>query len=210
MTPSCTTTVSAAQVNGPASTIGHMGLFSKKTPESAAVKEEAAFHKTQEIARKGATKRGVDLSDALIFSHDLQGSLKDMSEATFVLRPGRVEILNHGKTGTMLKAGAGVESIPVDRIASVQCRNEGIGAVLDIHGSGNSLTYRTDVITGPRLRAAVVEAMGAAERDTPLPEAQGPTDDAMAQLGKLKDLRSAGVLTDDEFATKKAELLDRI
>lgn len=187
-----------------------MGLFSKKTPAEAATKEETAFQKTQAIARRGASKRGVDLSDAVICAHDLQGGLKDMSEATFVLRPGRVEIVNHGKTGTFLKAGAGVESIPIDRIASVQCRNEGIRAVVEIHGSGNSLTYRTDVITGSRIRAAIIDAMGTAGQDTTPPATQAPADDAMAQLGKLKDLHSAGVLTDDEFATKKAELLDRI
>lgn len=39
---------------------------------------------------------------------------------------------------------------------------------------------------------------------------QGTTDDVLEQLGKLAELRDKGVLTDDEFAKKKTELLDRI
>ena len=37
-----------------------------------------------------------------------------------------------------------------------------------------------------------------------------PTTDPLEQLRKLGDLRAAGVLTDEEFETKKAQLLDRI
>src|ERR1035437_2263862 len=37
-----------------------------------------------------------------------------------------------------------------------------------------------------------------------------PLDDALDQLKRLGDLRDAGILTEDEFVAKKAELLDRI
>ena len=33
---------------------------------------------------------------------------------------------------------------------------------------------------------------------------------ATEQIKKLADLHAAGILTDDEFATKKADLLDRM
>lgn len=39
---------------------------------------------------------------------------------------------------------------------------------------------------------------------------QAGSTDAMEQIRELADLRDSGALTEDEFATKKAELLDRI
>lgn len=41
----------------------------------------------------------------------------------------------------------------------------------------------------------------------PAPAAGGLTDDAIAQLKQLGDLKASGVLTDEEFAAAKAKLL---
>lgn len=58
-------------------------------------------------------------------------------------------------------------------------------------------------------RAALMSAGASAASATAAPAAaQAP--DALDQLKKLADLHSAGVLTDEEFATKKADLLDRM
>ena len=51
---------------------------------------------------------------------------------------------------------------------------------------------------------ADMEAMKA-EQAAPAPAAGG--DDLMAQLGKLADMKAAGLLTDAEFAAAKAKLL---
>lgn len=46
---------------------------------------------------------------------------------------------------------------------------------------------------------------------SPTPEHQTePSDEIFALIGKLKQLHDAGVLTDEEFGNKKAELLERI
>lgn len=47
------------------------------------------------------------------------------------------------------------------------------------------------------------------KRGTPIVSAPAATDLA-DQLKKLAELHAAGILTDDEFATKKTDLLDRI
>ena len=52
------------------------------------------------------------------------------------------------------------------------------------------------------IRDAVLAAQNAGH-------AASPTDHA-AQLTKLADLRAAGILTDEEFASKKAEILGRM
>ncbi|MFD1052471.1 SHOCT domain-containing protein, partial [Kibdelosporangium lantanae] len=45
---------------------------------------------------------------------------------------------------------------------------------------------------------------------TPVPPSTAPNHDILDQIAKLADLHAAGVLTDDEFQTKKTELLNRL
>lgn len=60
------------------------------------------------------------------------------------------------------------------------------------------------------LREAVQLAM-AATQSTPQPRAQDhDADDIPQKIKKLAELHAAGVLTDDEFAAKKADLLERM
>jgi hypothetical protein len=62
---------------------------------------------------------------------------------------------------------------------------------------------------------AQLDAMQAQQAAAPPPPAAAPAapaaapagDDLMAQLGKLADLKAAGVLSDEEFAAAKAKLL---
>ena len=51
-------------------------------------------------------------------------------------------------------------------------------------------------------------AAGVSEQGTPATTRSEP--DALDQLKKLADLHAAGILTDDEFETKKADLLNRM
>ena len=55
--------------------------------------------------------------------------------------------------------------------------------------------------------AAQLQAQQAAAPAAPAPAAAGPSDDALAQIQKLGDLKAQGLLTDEEFATAKAKLL---
>jgi hypothetical protein len=58
--------------------------------------------------------------------------------------------------------------------------------------------------------AAVAEQLAAQQAATapaPAPAASGPTDEVIGQLKQLGELRDAGILTDEEFAAKKAQLL---
>ncbi len=74
--------------------------------------------------------------------------------------------------------------------------------------------------TGMRLEAAgtaVVDALGAAAASAPIvvqvaaPEAAAPAAaDPLEQLKKLGELRDAGILSEEEFAAKKADILGRM
>lgn len=56
-------------------------------------------------------------------------------------------------------------------------------------------------------QAAVDQAPAQAPPPAPAPAADGLTDDKIQQLQKLGELKSAGVLTDEEFAAAKAKIL---
>ncbi|TXK17817.1 SHOCT domain-containing protein [Homoserinibacter sp. GY 40078] len=120
--------------------------------------------------------------------------------------------VKNGKSGT--------EMIPVKNISSVTTRRDGImNSFVSIITSGNTIDFRvshgeaatvktvvTDLILG-KYDAAVEAA--AAPVPEPAPTA-APGVDVTEQIAKLASLRDAGVLTDEEFTTKKAELLARL
>lgn len=71
---------------------------------------------------------------------------------------------------------------------------------------------RTAVIAGTAsaVSGAVAkrQAGGAQPTETASPGPSGLSTEAMDQLKKLADLRDAGVLTEEEFATQKARILN--
>lgn len=73
-------------------------------------------------------------------------------------------------------------------------------------------SYSTSNPTGTHL-TGIRELKAAAELVTKAnssPATRAPSSDLVIQLERLAELHSAGVLTDNELTTKKAELLDRL
>lgn len=60
------------------------------------------------------------------------------------------------------------------------------------------------------VRDAIENAQRALHTPRPAPPAQPSHDDVLAQLERLGRLRDAGVITEEEFAAKKADLLGRL
>jgi hypothetical protein len=54
---------------------------------------------------------------------------------------------------------------------------------------------------------AVAQALAAQQQPAPVPAAGTASDDPMAQLQKLVDMKAQGLLSDEEFAAMKAKLL---
>lgn len=127
--------------------------------------------------------------------------------------------VKNGKSGT--------EMIPVKTISSVTTRRDGmLNTVVSVITSGNTVDFRvshaeaktvkdtlTQLIMGshPAQQAAPAAVAVPAAPAAPAPAAPvaAPTD-VPAALQQLATLRDAGVLTQDEFDAKKAELLARI
>ena len=60
------------------------------------------------------------------------------------------------------------------------------------------------------LKAKIEEALGAHHAPSPAPVPTAPVDDPADQLKKLADLHQSGLLTDEEFAAKRAALVDKL
>lgn len=102
-----------------------------------------------------------------------------------------------------------IEEFNLDAIQSLGVEKKRTGETIGIAISGRKAEI-TNIHhgEGEALVAAFREVRGARSAASSAPAAFEP--DAMDQLRKLGDLHQAGILTDDEFASKKAELLDRM
>lgn len=119
--------------------------------------------------------------------------------------------VKNGKTGT--------EMIPVRSITSVTTARDGmLNSKVSIITSGNTVDFRVSHKEAETVKATLIQLIGGthpAQQQAPAaapvaPAASIPAVDVTAQLHQLASLRDAGVLSDEEFATKKAELLARI
>ncbi|MFC0542023.1 SHOCT domain-containing protein [Kutzneria chonburiensis] len=104
-----------------------------------------------------------------------------------------------------------VNEFPLTFIATVGVSHEFLSNELTVllHAGPAVRLRRVEDIEGfaDALRGAVRQA------NTPAataPPPAAPQPDVMDQIAKLADLRAAGVLTDEEFQTKKTELLNRL
>ena len=169
----------------------------------AAANDESAT-KLDGKARQRATKKGLDVDGALVVAHNIN---KDSAYETLIVWPDRVEKHNHRKLGSLFVSGKGVESMLIGNIASVEARNDGIYGKLDVHGSGNSISFRTSQPEAHKIRAIVMDLMQTSR--SPVSSA-APSLSPAEQIKQLGELRDAGLLSDEEFNAKKKELLDRM
>ncbi|MET8040898.1 PH domain-containing protein [Micromonospora sp. NPDC005215] len=142
-------------------------------------------------------------------------------------------------TATMLYFERGVlstnaQQVPIAHVADVDLRQSmtqkarGLGSVVVKvqRASGVELVVLDD-LPDPRRAVAVINQTAQAARlveqqrvnthhysgpppTAPAPAAAASVVDPIAQLRQLGELRDAGILTEDEFATKKAEILARL
>lgn len=187
-----------------------MGLFSKD-PDKVAAQQEMASAKAREQvekaqvkgkghdekARAKAVKKGVAVDGAIAVGH----SWLDGMNQFLIVFPDRVQ-----------RIGGGNEVIPMSRISSVETAREGNFSVLEVHTSGNTLKFKGDPFhdSVARLHSVILELMMTSTASSPTSASGAAGVDITDQLRKLGELHQAGIVTDEEFATKKAELLERL
>ncbi|MFE6996149.1 SHOCT domain-containing protein [Microbacterium sp. NPDC057659] len=118
------------------------------------------------------------------------------------------------------------DMVMLKHVTNVTSRKDGLKYyAVDVQASAgavvNMITFRVSKDEAARFRSAILTAMQDQEAKTSapvvvqavvpaaaMPSATGP--DLAAQLQQLASLRDAGVLTEEEFAAKKADILSRI
>ena len=107
-----------------------------------------------------------------------------------------------------------LEDFPYDKISSVQTKTGMRSGELTIFVGGNKATVK-DVHPkqrAPEIGDYVRQRVASGPAPTPAAEAAQPpaAESPMDQLKKLADLRDAGVVSEEEFEAKKADLLSRM
>ncbi|MDM3887038.1 PH domain-containing protein [Pseudomonas sp. BCRC 81390] len=130
---------------------------------------------------------------------------------------------NAQKNGVLLVTGSRVvfyragifgevnESIPLKSITSIE-RTSFMGhRTIRMHTSHDSLEFKSFKKEQDQALVEAIEA-GRGHAGAPIAAASAPevVNDLMVALSKLADLKSDGVLTEEEFSKKKAELLARL
>jgi hypothetical protein len=108
----------------------------------------------------------------------------------------------------------GVETIPLNSVVSVDgtrwigqsVTTPLVGVPLRLNTGGGEIRIRVS----PAAVADVIVNYVRERLDEPQPPSTASASDPASTLAKLAELHKAGVVTDDEFASKKAELLSRI
>ena len=176
-----------------------MGIFDKKSDEEKLEKKLAAIKTAETKARAKAAKKGFDVTGALYVmeamypNEDSNMNLKMPLVAIFEDKvvQSRKAILN-----------SSLEEIPMKNISSVEI-SSGLIPTVNVYTSGNTLTFRTDVLQGPRFVEVLRDCLSKRSDSRPT----GGISD-VEQLEKLVSLLEKGILTQEEFDKKKKQILD--
>lgn len=102
------------------------------------------------------------------------------------------------------------EEIPHTKISSIESKKIMGHTTLSIHTSGNTLKFKSLVPEEAKwLQDKVNELKGSNNTMTSSSSLAEP-EDAFKKLEKLADLKIKGIISEDEFQVKKAELLKQV
>ena len=115
---------------------------------------------------------------------------------------------------------SGTEMIPVKSMSSVTTSRDGfMNTKVSVITSGNTVDFRVSHAEAAQVKSVLTQLILGTHpsQSSPgiapvalAPAPALPQADVMAQLAQLGDLKSAGVLTEEEFSQKKSELLERL
>jgi hypothetical protein len=104
-----------------------------------------------------------------------------------------------------------VTEIPLTAIVTIGTERQFLANELTLHLQSAQTIRLGNVDDIASFANTLRDAVRQANTPSPTPQAPAPPrPDVLDQIAKLADLHAAGVLTDDEFQTKKSELLNRL
>ncbi|MEU4619275.1 SHOCT domain-containing protein [Actinoplanes sp. NPDC023801] len=143
-------------------------------------------HCVQALER--ARRHSVDTAGALAAAHTRDGG----ADLYLLIYPDRLELAS---TGGLLRTGAGRETVPLTAVDRVTARDRLFRSSVDIDTAGHTLSFSAGRDTAAYLAQLIRQRMTTRPDNTAL-------------LHHLAELHAAGVLDDDEYAAKRAALLE--
>ena len=176
-----------------------MGFFDKKSDEEKLEEKLAAIKTAESKARAKAAKKGFDVTGAIYVMEAMYPS----DDSNMNMNMPLVAIFED-KVVQSRKAilNSSLEEIPMKNISSVEI-SSGLMPTVNVYTSGNTLTFRTDVLQGPRFVEVLRDCLSKRSDGRP----SGGISD-VEQLEKLVSLLEKGILTQEEFDKKKKQILD--
>ena len=176
-----------------------MGFFDKKSDEEKLEKKLAAIKTAESKARAKAAKKGFDVTGAIYVMEAMYPS----DDSNMNMNMPLVAIFED-KVVQSRKAilNSSLEEIPMKNISSVEI-SSGLIPTVNVYTNGNTLTFRTDVLQGPRFVEVLRDCLSKRSDGRP----SGGISD-VEQLEKLVSLLEKGILTQEEFDKKKKQILD--
>jgi CRISPR/Cas system-associated endonuclease Cas3-HD len=175
-----------------------MGFFDQPSEEEKKQKTAEALAAMEQKVRDKAARKGFDVTNAV---YVLEAFVPKEDETKTISRP--FVAIYKDKVVQIRKSifNSSNEEIPLERISSVEI-TAGLMPSVNVYTSGNVLTFRTDVLQGPRFVEVLKGLIGNGARTK---SGQGSSD--VEQLEKLANLFEKGFLTKSEFEKKKKQIL---
>lgn len=176
-----------------------MGIFDKKSDEEKLAKKLEAIRTAELKARAKAAKKGFNVDGAI---YVMEAMYPKDDDAKMNLNMPLVAIFEDKVVQTRKSIlNSSLEEIPMKNISSVEI-STGLIPTVNVYTSGNTLTFRADVLQGPKFVEVLRECL--ANRSD---SKSGSVTSDVDQIEKLATLLEKGLLTREEFDKKKRDLL---
>jgi hypothetical protein len=176
-----------------------MGIFDKKSEEEKTAKKLEGIKAAEIKARGKAAKKGFNVDGAI---YVMEAMYPKDDEATMNFNMPLVAIFDDKVVQSRKSIlSSSLEEIPMKNISSVEI-STGLMPTVNVYTSGNTLTFRTDVLQGPKFVEVLRECL-ASRSDS---KSASQTSD-VDQIEKLASLMEKGLITRDEFDKKKKQIL---
>lgn len=156
--------------------------------------ERAAEREAQDVAAVSSGAQPL----LVVISHD------EGRNARVSLYADRIERVQDRSMMSLSRARQDAEVIPLRSVSSVQAKKKGIRTNVTVYATGNTIVFRLGHDEARQFKDEIARLLLARESGAPAAPAGG---DVAAQIRQLAELRDQGLLTEEEFAAKKQQLL---
>ena len=176
-----------------------MGIFDKKSEEEKLSKKLDGIKAAEVKARGKAAKKGFNVDGAI---YVMEAMYPKDDDAKMNLNMPLVAIFEDKVVQTRKSIlNSSLEEIPMKNISSVEI-SMGLIPTVNVYTSGNTLTFRTDVLQGPRFVEVLRECLSIRTDGK-----QTSSISEVEQIEKLASLMEKGLITREEFDKKKQQIL---